>query len=808
MDLDKGGFGFQRVRTYLGPSLGWVDELVQPSVDITTGGVHVVQPGESLLLVEVAAAVIIQLPDVVRWMQQTAYQPATGFDRSITVKDQGGNAANFNIIVAPFGQQAIDNIQQSTIISTARAVVRFVPLIDLSGWSLQANQGGGGGGGGGDVFKAGNNTFTGTNTFNGPITVPTPSVGDNSQNAATTAYVQSQGYITSVSLAPYALIASPIFTGDPKAPTPSPGDNDTSIATTAFVQAAIGAVGSPAPANAEYITSSTNATLTAERVLTNTASITWDFSTPGQAKASTAAGGGNVSSSGTPAALQYGRWTTATTIEGVAPATVRSDIGAQPLDAELTALAGLPSSADTMPYFTGIGAAALTNLTPAARTVLDDTTVGAMLATLGAQPLDADLTSLSGLGGTNTIYYRSAPDIWSPVTFSGMTFSGGVLTVTAGGGNVNNSGAPTINQYARWTDATHIQGVAPATVLTDIGAAPLANPVFTGDPQAPTPLTADNDTSIATTAFVKAAIAATPSSAVSPPQGRLTLQASVPVMVTNQIGKTTIFYTPYVGNQIPIYDGTKFVMTTFTEISVLTTDTAKNPSAIAASKVNDWFVWNDAGTIRLSHGPDWTNDTTRAGTGLLNYIFGLWTNASAITNGPATNRGTYVGTTRSNASSLLDWIYGTIASTGGPSFHGVWNAYNRVNVASLVGDSDDTAAFSAATLINFPVNMKHTFVCGLAEDVFDFIYNAVGGGGTGFVSLAIGYDSTTVMSGTSGYVAPSVTSACTASFSTTAIGCHFANALAATPGGGTGSAWGDAGIPSMLQTGLWFKGRM
>ena len=34
--------------------------------------------------------------------------------------------------------------------------------------------------------------------------------------------------------------------------------------------------------------------------------------------------------------------------------------------------------------------------------------------------------------------------------------------------------------------------------------APINNPVFTGDPQAPTPATADNDTSIATTAFVKA----------------------------------------------------------------------------------------------------------------------------------------------------------------------------------------------------------------------------------------------------------------------------------------------------------------
>jgi hypothetical protein len=39
---------------------------------------------------------------------------------------------------------------------------------------------------------------------------------------------------------------------------------------------------------------------------------------------------------------------------------------------------------------------------------------------------------------------------------------------------------------------------------TDTSRAPLASPVFTGDPQAPTPATADNDTSIATTAFVKA----------------------------------------------------------------------------------------------------------------------------------------------------------------------------------------------------------------------------------------------------------------------------------------------------------------
>ena len=109
---------------------------------------------------------------------------------------------------------------------------------------------------------------------------------------------------------------------------------------------------------------------------------------------------------------------------------------------------------------------------------------------------------------TQSIY--PAPGVTSvatsgPITGGTITSTGTIGLSTGGVTNTYLGTMPTLTLKGNSTGGTASPSdLSVSTVMTMLGAAPLASPTFTGTPLAPTPSTSDSSTKIATTAYVKA----------------------------------------------------------------------------------------------------------------------------------------------------------------------------------------------------------------------------------------------------------------------------------------------------------------
>jgi hypothetical protein len=206
--------------------------------------------------------------------------------------------------------------------------------------------------------------------------------------------------------------------------------------------------------------------------------------------------------------------------------------------------------------------------------------------------------------------------------------------------------------------------------------------------------------------------------------GRLTLTTVTPVTTSDVIGATTVYFTPYNGSRIALYDGTRWKLYTFTERSLAL-------GTITSGKNYDVFIYDNSGTLTLELSAAWTSDTARSDA--LTTQDGVY-----VKSGSTTRR--YLGTFRTTS---------TTTTEDSKSKRFVWNVKNRVsrNVSVVEGTNSWTGTTSAWRGANNSSSNRFEFVRGLDEDNVTANVMITGtSDATGQVAVGIGLDSTTVNS--------------------------------------------------------------
>lgn len=279
-----------------------------------------------------------------------------------------------------------------------------------------------------------------------------------------------------------APIFSPSFSGVPTAPTPVPADSSNALATTQWVWQAI-AYNSQSGVVSSFNGRAGAVVLTAADVQTAGSTVFAALASPNFSGVPTAPTPAAATSTGQLATTAFVHNAITAATAGVASFNTRT--GAVVLTAaDVTGVGGALLAG---PAFTGAPQAP--TAAPGTSTLQIATTafVGAAIAAGGYAPLASPVftgvpAGPTATAGTSTTQLATTAFVQAAVA-----------AATAGVSSFNGrTGAVTLI----------------ANDVSGAGGAVLASPAFTGTPTAPTAATADNSTTLATTAYVKAAIAA------------------------------------------------------------------------------------------------------------------------------------------------------------------------------------------------------------------------------------------------------------------------------------------------------------
>lgn len=252
---------------------------------------------------------------------------------------------------------------------------------------------------------------------------------------------------------------------------------------------------------------------------------------------------------------------------------------------------------------------------------------------------------------------------------------------------------------------------------------------------------------------------------IIPPGGVLSPISSLtaPIPASDATAITRIYWTPFVGNNIPIYNGTNMVQQTTAQIFCDLTAGAQ-----ASGGIYDVYGFMNAGVPTLGFSPSWAAGTggsvtlgacargTGAGGTAFSVIQGIKVNVVSMT----VNNGATTYVIPSGLGTLLGSIY--INSTAGQiNCHrgygqsrvwGISNAYNRQNVYLKAGDN--TASWTTGTVgfrnANSNAANSLTIFSGFAEEIFDLSYNntcgaaSISSGVVAIANVAVGLNGSVV----------------------------------------------------------------